>query len=669
MTEARTRSRIRLVEKGEWLKVLLLIPILASVVVFAGLGIGIAEIFAQDYLSFDLRNIALQTVTLKLNATLSVAARLLIPLVFFLTLFLAIYRKFSRAVFATAGSGLLWMGLMLGVFYALRKQTAGVMTHNLPDVVRKTLTLGGFFDYNVVGKIEAVKVLGLPFKQPFLFVAILVLAIPCGMVFERLVSGVLARRKLGFLGPWAKGLFWISFTVAIVLAGSLNAITYAVRHRANIPQPNVLVISIDTLRHDALGIYGSTTAKTPAIDQLASGGAVFENAYSHSPWTLPSHASMFTGLTPTLMGIRKVQDRLGKSAVTLPEVLKNYGFASAAITSYILVSPAYGFDQGFDQFLYNKKYTADEIVNMANAFITQKKKQKFFLFLHLFDPHWPYHPNLEKAKEFWTTKPTPEMADIHNTHDYYSWVIKSLKGSEESLRFTKAMYDAEVSYVDNALQRLFTHLAEEGVANQTAIIITSDHGEEFLEHGLMGHGLTLYDESIRVPLIVRFPSMIPGNSRIKMPVQMIDLYPTILSLVGIENPIPYLEGRDLTSEVFLADRDQPRDFLAESAMAGETRFAVIQGDHKYLTPVDLTFGEAIKLQRDSELFNLNEDPGETKELSPENPIMLDHLKGVLTDSLQKIESRQSEAGKVGAGESKELSTEEIERLRSLGYIQ
>lgn len=653
----------------EGVKILLLVPVLFVLVSLVAAVAGLWEIHANDYLTFGLKNIALQTVTQTVNTSLTNASRLLIPIGFALLLFWVWYRRFVEALIATIGAGALWILLLAGVFYSMQRGIAGVETHNLPDIVRKTLTLEGFFDLQFFQKLEAGRMVRLPLSKPVVFLAALTIGLPFGVVFQRLVR-FFGLAPGGFrIGRAGKVVFWLGFIVCLLVTVALNTVTYVVRHRANIPQPNVLLISIDTLRPDAMGAYGAGQGRTPTLDRVAENGALFEQAYSNSPWTLPSHATMLTGLTPTHLGIRKVQDRLSAKTLTLAEVLKNYGYATAAITSYILVSPAYGFAQGFDRFDYTKDMTVSDVVDRAQSFLLQNKTQKFFLFLHIYDPHWPYHPPLETARKFWSAPATPELAGLHNTKDYYDWVVKCIDGPREFVDFSRAMYDAEVHLVDRVLERLFTMLADQAVINRTAIIITSDHGEEFLEHGLMGHGLTLYNESLRVPLIVRFPSVVPPKSRLTMPVQLTDLFPTILSLVGIENPVPYVEGRDLTSEVFLQNQAEPRRYLAETAMSGDPRYAMIEGDFKYLTPVELSFGQDITLQRQAELFDLRQDPGEMRNLSGEQPTLHDHMKSILARELEGIELTRTQSGSAAQGESKSLNSEEIDRLRSLGYIQ
>ena len=653
---------------GSWLQVFWIIPVLFIVMVFAGLIAGMAKVNSHDYFSLGLTRIGVSALVEQVNASIFLGLRLLIPMIFISACFIIYHKNLSKAVISTFGTGLLWMLMLIGVFAFIKHETAGVDLHRVPDFVSQTLTLGGFFERHFVDKIEVSRMVLMPIKQTFVLLAALTIALPFGVFFEKFVKLRFLTNRVKKAGKFGVVLFWAGFAASMVAATVLNAADYAFARTGQAPQPNIILISIDTLRQDALGVYGGKDVKTPNLDKFAKEGAVFENAYSNSPWTLPSHATMFTGFTPTHLGIRKVEDRLGKNALTLPEVLNNYGYITAAVTSYILVSPSYGFDQGFDRFIYNRDLKADQIAQAASAFIKINKDKKFFLFLHLYDPHWPYHPPLEIAREFFSEEPTQDMYDLLRTQNYYDWVVKAIKGSDELVSFSRKMYDAEVSYVDMALGKVFAALAQEGIEGRTVVIVTSDHGEEFKEHGLMGHGLTLYDEALKIPFIVRFPALIPNETRIKMPVQLIDIFPTVLAMAGIESPIAHIEGKDLTSEVYLRGKEESREILAETAMSGEMRYAVFEKGFKYITPFELTFGETL-ISHDTELFDLNQDPGELANLAEDMPTMTNHFKELLAKSLTNIERAQKDHGLLNSGESKELSSEEIERLRSLGYIQ
>jgi arylsulfatase A-like enzyme len=649
-----------------WIRILWLVPIVFVVAAAFGVASGIAEISSQRYVTLGLGNILLQTLTHDINNALQVGSRLLVPATFFCLAFMVYFRNFGRALRATIGAGILWIVMLLAIFYFVRVEVAEVATHNVPDFIRKTLTLDGFLGRHLVEKTAFIKVLRYLWDKPYSFIAVMTIALPFGVFFERVAAAAVLRWNLK---PTRRKMtvFWTAVIALSFIVFLTNLVTYLVRHKSNYKGPNVLIVSIDTLRADRLGTYGSVTAQTPTLDQLGAQGAVFDNAYANSSWTLPSHAALFTGLTPTHLGIRKVEDRLGPGALSLAEVLKNFGYMTRAITSYILVSSAYGFEQGFDNFIYDKHFRAEDVVNRAGKFIRGIGKKKFFLFLHMFDPHWPYKPEAEYAKRFYYQMPTPDIIDLHNTEDYYEWAEKALRGSQEMIDFSFAMYDAEIAYVDTQLKRLFEMMAERKLLDNTIVVVLSDHGEEFREHGLMGHGLTLYEESIRIPMIVRFPKLVPAGSRLDLRVQIADVFNTVLSMAGIEQPKKESVGKDLLAEVFTRGSEDPGVILAETSMSGDVRYAVFEGDTKYLTPVELDLGKDVKVNRGPEVFDLEADPGERNDLSEARPMMLSRMKQVLAGELTEIE--KTHGAQMKSGDSKALSSEEIDRLRSLGYIQ
>lgn len=655
--------------RREWLKIFWIIPTLFMGVVCAGIISGGIEVLANDYVSVGLTNIAFNTLTRHINMAAIISLRLLVLTLFFCISYLFFYRNFSRAFRATLGVAVFWVLTLFGLYIALHHGIKGIDTHNLPDMVRKTLSFKGYLTKNFVQKTEFFQIYSMIINKPVVVPAALVLCVPFGAFFERITRRKNPRPAKGKTASKWMLLYWVGFVVSVLILGGANIATFARLKQTGIPQPNIVFISIDTLRSDRLGIYGNEKAKTPTLDMLARDGAVFKNAFSNSPWTLPSHATMLTGLTPTHLGIRKVQDRLAQKVVTLPEILKNYGYKTGAVSSYILVSPAYGFDQGFDRFIYSRDFDAADVVDRGIAYVQRHQLDKFFLFLHIYDPHWPYRPSPKLAKEFYDGPPDSELLNLYQMDDYYQWVKTVLAGPPKYVDFSMAMYDAEISYVDEQLKRLFTEMANLLMINRTLIVVTSDHGEEFNEHGLMGHGLTLYDESLKVPLIVRLPALIPKGTSIDMPVQLVDLTPTVLSLVGIAHPLKYIAGHDLAEEIFTYQGKNDRNILAETAMSGDLRFAITQGPYKYITPFDLTFGEDVKIHHDAEVYDLATDPGENDNLAGQRPTMLEGMKEVLSRELTGIEQTYGEQGDYKGSESKSLSKEELERLRSLGYIQ
>ena len=268
--------------------------------------------------------------------------------------------------------------------------------------------------------------------------------------------------------------------------------------RAASAMPNLVLISIDCLRADHVGAYGYERDTTPNLDRVASESEVFEWAFSTASWTLPSHMSMLTGELPSFHGATK-WEKLDPAVPYLPELMVEAGYRAAGVVSWVYLSQAYGFERGFQFYEVLADPEASDIVDEAIAQLDRGAGQPQFLFVHLYDPHWPYLPPPEFLDRF-----GPRPRDI-------SELLKRLgAGEAPSEMFSPEdvirLYDGEVAFVDRELGRFFDAMRERGAYEDSLIIITADHGEAFHEHGHWQHSQTLFDEVTRVPLIVKWPS-------------------------------------------------------------------------------------------------------------------------------------------------------------------
>lgn len=388
----------------------------------------------------------------------------------------------------------------------------------------------------------------------------------------------------------------------------------------------VVLISIDTLRSDRLPAYGYEAGDTPALDALAERGIVFERAYSHSPTTLPSHASILSGLLPPDHGVR---DNLGyrfdgERLATLPGLLRDAGYRTGGFVSAYVLRSAVGLDAGFDvyddaiefrnrQGLGDLQRPGDETLASAVEWIDSldaAEDEPFFLFFHVYEPHTPYQP------------PEPFAA-----------------------RFASA-YDGEVAHVDRIVGRLFDALERRGLYDRSLVIVLSDHGEGLMDHGEQEHGILLYREAIQVPLLVKLPGDQRAGTRISAPAQLVDVAPTVLDLLGLERPAGLagaslfaLEGAEASERTLYAETFYPRLHFGWSELA-----SAIQGDHHLIHGPD------------PELYDLAADPGET-----ENVIRRDRRAYAgLRDALAGID-RELKAGP-------EADPEAAARLAALGYV-
>ena len=389
---------------------------------------------------------------------------------------------------------------------------------------------------------------------------------------------------------------------------------------------NVILISIDTCRADHLSCYGFKQKTTPNIDRIADEGVLFENTVSPVPVTLPGHSSMLTGTIPPYHGVHDNGYPLDQGNVTLAERLKENGFTTGGIISAFVLDSGFGIDQGFDS--YNDRFenplktesieqrAGGETTRFANEWLEDHKAEKFFLFLHYFDPHFIYDA------------PEPFRS-----------------------RFMLDPYAGEVAYADHCIGQVIDKLKELGLYGSTLIIITSDHGESLGEHGEKTHSYFIYQSTIRVPLIFRIPGGSEGV-RISRNVSLVDITPTVCKLLGIEfsNEI---QGKDLTGYIKDPDSEPYRDrylycqSLEPTKYKANSLLGVINDKYKY-----------IQTSR-KELYDLQKDPAELNNLIEEQP----NQARIMHDRLEQIlEQLAPDMGKV------QLDDETVQRLASLGYV-
>jgi arylsulfatase A-like enzyme len=415
------------------------------------------------------------------------------------------------------------------------------------------------------------------------------------------------------------------------------------------PPPNVVLISIDDLRPDHLGCYGRAGETSPWIDGLAREGTIFRNAFTTAPWTLPSHLSLFTSLYPSEHGINPTPT-FGTSAeelpilpdrfVTLTERMRDAGYATGAFTNGHYVSGKLGFAQGFDH--YFETGEQDSILYLYRAMHNWLRLQegRFFVFLHTYQVHTPLAP------------PKRWRADTSTEPGGLTEVTPELLGQIE------ALYDAELRYADSLVGKLVRYLVAHDRLENTLIVITSDHGEEFYDHGGFGHGQTLYDEVLRVPLVIFGPGVAHGRS-IDEPVSIIDVMPTLVDL--LELPLdadfsgvslrPLLGTSEGPPAVGEEPSDAPRVLYSETAARGGG-IAIRRGDHKAIFHLD---------EGRVELYDVAHDPSERQDLVGQDPGLESEFEGLL----QAYRERASPPRP--SDEVLEIDDELRARLRALGY--
>jgi len=346
----------------------------------------------------------------------------------------------------------------------------------------------------------------------------------------------------------------LAWTVTgVALAAMLATVVWWQGSSVTTP-PNVVLLSIDTLRADRLGCYGGSVA-TPNIDRLASEGALFENAACPMPMTRPSLATIHTSLYPREHGVESNARTLSPDAVTLAEVLQAAGYETAAFTPARLLSPSSGLAQGFATYSAPQAHHVDarSAATLALDWLATRDPAKpFFLWLHLFDPHLPYAP------------PPEYVAGTSDREISWQSLIATARehgGDVPSSVLERALelYAGEVAYVDHWVGAVRAKLEELGALENTVVVFTADHGECF-DHGIFfEHADCLYDGAVRVPLLVRYPPLIRARSRVASQVENLDVAPTILALAGLP-PAPTFHGRS----------------LLEAPASSQDRFALIE---------------------------------------------------------------------------------------------
>lgn len=394
---------------------------------------------------------------------------------------------------------------------------------------------------------------------------------------------------------------------------------------------NVLLVSVDTLRADHVSAYGSRVSKTPGIDRIAAGGILFEDVTTVAPSTLPAHASLMTGTSPLSHGVHdNIGFYLSRNAQTLATHLQDHGYETAAFVGSFVLDRRFGLDRGFQVYDDELGKTAeempgglvaqrrgDEVLRRALSWLEGRSKDKpFFAFVHFYDPHTPYEP--------------PEGFST---------------GDDDSL----SLYRGEVAFVDSLVGRLLDWLRSRHLNENTLVVLTADHGESLGEHGELTHGYFLYQSTLRIPLLLKYPGS-PRGARIRAPVRILDVAPTVVELLGLP-PMARTEGTSLAS-------------LVRDGDAGERPSAYSEA---YLARLHYGFAELRSLRRGTmkyidaprpELYDLNADPGESRNLVEEEPELARSMREELLERIDRNPTSVTPSP---------VDAEARRRLESLGY--
>jgi arylsulfatase A-like enzyme len=423
--------------------------------------------------------------------------------------------------------------------------------------------------------------------------------------------------------------------------------------------PNIILISADTLRPDHLGCYGYARETTPALDRLAAESCRFSRVISQAPYTLSSHMSILTSRYPSFHKVNRITaDKLDSQTQTLAEALYNRGYRTWAITGGGQVSSDYGFAEGFESYLEftSAKDDVKKKVALTKEFMRENGKSPVFVFFHTYKPHSPFQPLPPYDTMF-----DPEYTGILKGDIPTITAINmgKIQVTRADLDHLVALYDGEIREMDDQLNELFTFLGQERTAGASLIIFTSDHGEEFGEHGLYGvHSHTLYQELVCVPLIVFVPETNPSGRVIDDQVRSIDIYPTILELVGVK-PRRTIQGRSLVALMKNGRRGERAEPAFSERVPEDSPWirSLRTGEYTYMFREDMEKRTSRHL-----FFNLRRDPTEQASLE----IRDDRVRS-LFDQIRFLIAEGKKPGKTRGDQEMDPETREI--LRTLGYIK
>jgi arylsulfatase A-like enzyme len=531
-----------------------------------------------------------------------------------------------------------------------------------------------FRDYHAE-KVRVTEPLGL-LTILVVFVGAIVVFVVSRFILTRLVPGLLSWmiRPKGFVTIMA-----VLIIIGLMFQFTLSRETEAVSSPFNSSQQsgltsksNVIMIMVDTFRPDWIGCYGNQNISTPHIDALARDGVRFSTVYAQATHTKPSTASLLTSRYPSEHRAIHKNDVLPNSVTTVAEVYAKAGYYCGGIVTNVNLAPIYNFQQGFNEFTYlPPKYlfganesasrsiiygvirlirmklvkslwvqhfyrSGETVTGYVTNFMQREKDKKFFLFVHYMDPHDPYFEHPYDGKGYSrAAMPNPDPKFVEPF---------------------KHNYTQEIEYMDGWIGKVVEDLKSNGLYDNSLIVLTADHGEEFYEHGGWWHGTTLHEEQVRIPLIIKFPGGVEAGTVRNDLARSIDITPTILELSGIDRP-ELMHG----SGLFEATSDSPRatSVFSETDHEGNVVQMLRIGPWKYIK----TNPENPRKQPPEQLFNVEQDPNELQNLAGSDPVRSSEMLKDLNSQYQEILANQEK------GSEKNLDKATQERLRALGYTQ
>lgn len=507
--------------------------------------------------------------------------------------------------------------------------------------------------------------------------------------------------------------------LAAVAVGVIIVAVSGPRFLGRPARPNVILISIDSLRPDHLGCYGYDRPTSPTIDRIATEGVLFETALSSTSWTLPAHAALFTALPDRVHGCTDDQKWLDGSRFTVAEAFREAGYRTAGFFSGPYLHPSFGFAQGFESYHDCTSYSgksielakgealvasngqlSQDLMHLSHEDITNpivlaevkrwlaaRPRGPFFLFIHLWDVHYDYvaPPPYDTMFDPGYEGPVDGRNLLRATRKPEGW-------TDADVRHLKALYDGEIRYTDDTLGSILAEVAKGGLEDSTIVAVLSDHGEAFYEHGLFGHRWTLHEEELRIPFVLRYPPKVPAGARVPDVVSIVDVAPTLLDLAGLP-PLPAALGRNLTPLFDAAGRTAAAAGGATGAAAamgaamgtaagGAARPSPVEAAAiaELLVPANRIHHFALRApdwkliydlnRRSFSVFDLEGDPGEKAPLTEERlPFSMARIAEIYETTARSLNEAASRLPTPGERDTPPISRMTEEQLRSLGYLR
>ena len=438
--------------------------------------------------------------------------------------------------------------------------------------------------------------------------------------------------------------------------------------------PNLILISIDTLRADRVGAYGATSGATPNLDRLARDGVLFEDMSANAPYTLPAHASLLSGQFPSVHGVEDQGRFLSpERSALLTLILADRGYRTQAFVAGGFLTPDFGFHTGFDGFsvldpfrhpdsryfdAFRRQHPGEAVPGFerVRSWLSAHAAEPFFLFLHTYEVH-DYDPppgTVDCAARGCTST----LSDYHTL--LFPRNTEPFPGSEADRAHVGHLYDAALRHVDAQLGTLLEDLERLGLAARTLVVVTSDHGEELFERGHLQHGKTLYGEQLRIPLVLRIPGRPPA--RIERPAMQVDLLPTLLDVLGLA---VYTRDERIQGLDLLAYSGSARPLWAEVDDHFTRKTSLRDGSWKLVHgPTDADV--RLPSEREWELYDLADDPGERHDRAGEEPATLERLQRLFEAFGEHLARARDGLGPVQSGG--QVDAETLRQLEELGYV-